>query len=285
MPFWMRDGDLIAPAELLAALAVRTGTSLTRANATALRKFEGVLDERISGEHQSPMITPLGVRHRTRQAFGQHFCTACLAEPEPYLRLTWRLRLFPACTRHGVILRDHCPQCGSTYQPHRLGFRVCARCRFDLSMLPGLAADSRVLQLQRHNESVLTGDAVMWPHLQGQHPLAFFALQLALFRAVISPRWGGRMRCGVEPWLGLPIFDFHGKSVAVRSLSVASAHEAMRAVELLLQGWPYMLAGICGEADCWATWIIPDEARTGVPFVLREALDQYLRPGSAPRGR
>ncbi len=283
LQFWTRDGDLIAPPELLAALAERTGISFGQACATALRSYEGVLDEHISGQFQSPMITPLGVRHRTRLAFGQHYCSTCIAEPDPYLPLMWRLRLFPTCTRHGTILYDSCPSCGGTYQPHRRGFRICAHCMFDLSRVPIQVADGRVLALQRHNEGVLRGHAVTWPYLQGIHPLAFFSLQLALFRAIISPSWGSRLRTGLEPRFGPLEFEFRDAKASTRSLSVASAHKAMRAVELLLRGWPAMFAGICGDSEAWATWIVPEEARAKVPFVLREALDTYLRPGSAPR--
>lgn len=229
------------------------------------------------------MITPLGIRHRTRKAFGQHYCSACLAEPEPYLRLTWRLLLFPTCTRHGLVLRDCCPTCGGTYQPHRGTFHICTHCKCDLSAIASTVADPHVLALQYHGQCILGGNPVSWPHLQGLHPLAFFALQFALLRAVVSPRWGSRMRHGLEHWLGPLEFSFRDKTPSIRSLPVEGVHDAMRAVELLLRGWPYMLAGICADAECWATWIAPDEARTKIPFVLREALDTFLRPGSAPR--
>jgi TniQ len=283
VPFWTRDGDLMAPPALLAALAEHTGTPLARVRSSTLRSLEGVLDETISGLHQSPMITPLGVRHRTRLAFGQHFCSECLAEPDPYLRLTWRLQMFPTCTRHGRILRDCCPACGGTYQPHRRGFRSCAHCCFDLGAMHAEQADGPVLELQRHNERVLVGGAVVWPYLRGLHPLPFFALQLALLRAVVSPRWGDRLRRGLEPWLGPLAFTCHGTTPTLRSLSMSSVHDALRAVELLLRGWPYLFVGICSDAEAWATWIVPEEARTKTPFVLRHTLDTFLRPGSAPR--
>lgn len=283
LQFWTRDGDLLAPPALLAALAERTGIPFHDALETALRSFEGVLDEVISGENQSPMITPLGVRHRTRESFGQHFCPTCIADADPFLRLTWRLRLFPVCTLHGTILHDCCPVCGGTYQPHRRGFRACAHCQADLGASRTEVADGRVLALQLHNERVLQGHAVTWPYLHGLYPIAFFRLQLSLLRAVVSPQWGERLRAGLQSHLGDVDFAFRNRRGALRSLKIASVHDAMRAVELLLRGWPAMLAGICGESESWATWIVPEEARANTPFVLREALDCYLRPGSAPR--
>ena len=281
LQFWTRDGDLIAPPELLEALAERTDTPLACANGTALRAYEGVLDERISGDSQSSMVTPLGVRHRIRKAHGQQFCPECLADPDPYLRLTWRLRLFPVCTRHGSVLRDACPTCDAPYQPHRAGFRRCAACGVDLSSIPRDQADSRMIQLQYHNERVLDGQAVTWPYLAGSHPIAFFGLQLALFRAITSPRWGNRLRMGLVQDLGPLDFDRRGDSNSVRALTSRGAYHAMRAVELLLRGWPFMMVGICGETQSWATWIVPEDRKLQVPFVLRDALDTYLRPGSA----
>lgn len=282
LQFWTRDGDLIAPPDLIQALTEHTGVSLPRAQRTALRTYEGVLDETINGTSQSAMVVPLGVRHRIRRAYGQHFCPACLSEPDPYLRLVWRLRLFPCCTRHGLILYESCSTCESPYQPHRGGFTACSSCGTDLRRLPYLSAHPSTLELQHHNECVLEGACVMWPHLSGLHPLAFFALQLALFRAIASAKWGGRLRCGLSPWLGTVAATYHGGSSHLRDLTVASAHDIMLGIELLLRGWPAMFAGICQEAGSWSSWIVPEKGRSRAPFVLRQALDTYLRPGSAP---
>ena len=72
-----------------------------------------------------------------------------------------------------------------------------------------------------------------------------------------------------------------GEAMTTRSITVRSAHEAMRGVEMLLRGFPSMLAGICGEARAWSSWIVPENGRSNTPFILRDSLDHYLRPGSA----
>jgi TniQ. len=281
LEFWTRDGDLVAPPELFEALAVKTGVPLERARRTALGTYEGVLAERISGENQSFMIVPLGVRHRIRKAHGQAFCPRCLAEETAYLPLTWRLRLFPTCTRHGRVLLDACTGCGAPYQPHRGGMRHCDRCGLDLTLLDAPTADPNVLTLQAHNEAVLDGRAVAWPYLHGMHPIAFFSMQLALFRAITSRGWGERVRNALQSSIGSLELEYRAKTPSIRSMTISSAHDAMRGVERLLRGWPFGLVGLCGEARAWASWIVPEETGVQTPFALREALDTYLRPGSS----
>ncbi|WP_162627544.1 TniQ family protein [Erythrobacter sp. KY5] len=281
LEFWTRDSDLVAPPELIEALAVKTGVPLERARCTALSAYEGVLAECISGANQSFMVVPLGVRHRIRKAHGQAFCPQCLAEETAYLPLTWRLRLFPTCTRHGTILMDACLDCGAPYQPHRGGMRLCDRCALDLTTLEARTADPNVLTLQAHNELVLDGCAVAWPYLNGTHPIAFFAMELALFRAIVSRGWGSRVRDALQPSIGTLEFEYRAKTPSIRAMTTISAHNAMRGVERLLRGWPFGLVGLCGEARAWASWIVPEETGVQTPFALRDALDTYLRPGSS----
>lgn len=279
LEFWTRDGDLVAPPELIQALAVKTDTPLERARRTTLGAYEGVLAECIAGANQSFMVVPLGVRHRIRKAHGQAFCPHCLADESPYLPLTWRLRLFPACLGHAAVLMDACPDCSAPYQPHRSGFRHCNRCKLDLAALSAPLAEPSVLALQAHNEAVLDGRTVDWPHLEGTHPIAFFAIQLALFRAIASKSWGERVREALHPSLGKIDLDHRTANPSIRSLTIGSAHGVMHGVERLLRGWPFGLVGACGEARAWASWIVPEEPGVRTPFALRDVLDTYLRPG------
>ncbi|WBY17991.1 TniQ family protein (plasmid) [Erythrobacteraceae bacterium WH01K] len=281
LEFWTRDGDLVASPELVRALAVKTGTPLERCRRTTLGAYEGVLAESISGANQSFMVVPLGVRHRFRKAHGQAFCPHCLADDTPYLPLTWRLRLFPACTKHAAVLMDACPDCDAPYQPHRSGFRHCDGCGLDLSALSASIAAPSVLVLQAHNEAVLDGRAVAWPHLHGIHPIAFFAIQLALFRAIAAKRWGKRVREALHPSIGEIDLDYRTANPSIRSMTVSAAHGVMRGVSRLLRGWPFGLVGPCGEARAWASWIVPEEPGVQTPFALRHVLDTYLRPGSS----
>ncbi|MEL7453698.1 MAG: hypothetical protein AAGJ50_10045, partial [Pseudomonadota bacterium] len=141
--------------------------------------------------------------------------------------------------------------------------------------------DQNVLALQAHNEGILDGASVSWPYLHGLHPLAFFAIQMALFRAVSAKGWGVRVRSGLEPIIGQIELGYRSASPSIRGMKIESAHQVMRGVERLLRGWPFMMVGICGEARAWASWIVPEEPKIPTPFVLRDALDTYLRPGSS----
>jgi TniQ len=279
--FWTRDGDLLAPHELLKAIAHTNGVSTERAEHTTLRSLEGVLDERISGNNQSAMIRPMGVFHRDRRGYGQQACPDCLKEDKSYYRLLWRLRLITCCTRHGAILVEECANCAAPIIPHRGGLLHCHVCGTDLRDCPAAPANSRVLQLQYENERVLGGKTVMWPYLQGTAPIAFFRLQLSLLRAITLKNWGERVRTELAKHIGVLPIDFRDSNNNLRSMTTASTHHSLRGVELLLQGWPAMFAGICQEARAWGTWIVPEERDIQTPFILQSAMDSYLRPGSS----
>jgi hypothetical protein len=281
LQFWTRDGDLIAPPELIARLADATGIDLARARQTTLGSLEGVLDETISGDHQSVMIRPLGVHHRTRRAYGQQYCPLCLAERPAYFRLNWRLRLFPVCTRHCIVLVDACHSCDCPIVAHRGEMTHCHICGVDLLIAVATPAAASVIQLQRHNEGLLVGNAVTWPFLAGLHPLAFFHQQFSLLRTVAGRRRSAALREAMTDQLGTPNLHFRDSAKHTRSLSSASSHYCMQAVELLLRGWPAMFAGYLQEARVWSSWIIPEEGRYPFPFVLRDAVDTYLHPGSS----
>jgi hypothetical protein len=281
LQFWTRDGDLIAQPELITLLANATGTDFARARLTTLGSLEGVLDETISGDHQSVMIRSLGVHHRTRRAYGQQYCPFCLAEPPAYFRLTWRLRLFPVCTRHGIVLNDACPACDCPVVAHRGEITHCHICDVDLHMTAVTPAAASVILLQKHNEGLLAGNAVTWPFLTGLHPLAFFRLQFSLFRTIAGRQRSAVLRDALADQLGPPNLHFRDSAKHSRSLTSASSHYCMQGVELLLRGWPAMFAGFLQDARIWSSWIIPEEGRYSFPFVLRQAVDTYLHPGSS----
>jgi hypothetical protein len=282
--FWNRDGDLIAPPALLNALALRTGTDLADVQATTLPNYEGVLAERIRGEHQSAMVRPIGVFHRSRRAHGQQFCPVCLVEDQPYYRLQWRLRLFPTCTKHGAVLLDGCPACGAPVAAHRSTIIKCDVCGSNLDAAVLGPAISGALMLQQHNQRVLAGDAVSWPGFVGLHPLAFFGLQLSLVRALMGHQRGERLRAALHDHVTPQPLKYHVGSSNLRSLMPQSAHQIMACVEILLRGWPTTFVEYLQEAGVWASWITSERRGGEHPYVLIEAVSNYLRPGSAPRG-
>ena len=110
---------------------------------------------------------------------GKHsrYCPACLDSDSGRWQLSWRLPWTFACTRHNLLLLDHCPQCGMPPPTHKLALRpepgTCVHgraeqhCGFALaraSTAP-LPTDGWVLSAQQEvNRTVLgpsrTSDAV-----------------------------------------------------------------------------------------------------------------------------
>ena len=157
----------------------------------------------------------------------------------------------------------------------------CDGCGLNLAAFSASIADPSVLVLQAHSEAVLDGRAVTWPHLHGIHPIAFFAIQLALFRAIAAKNWGERVRAALHPSIGKIHLEYRSTNPSIRSMTLGSAHGVMCGVSRLLRGWPFGLVGLCGEARAWASWIVPEEPGVQTPFALRQVLDNYLRPGSS----
>ena len=283
LQFWNRDGDLLAPPVLLDALAVRTGTPRPEIERLTLGSLAGVLDEAISGKEQSSTVRPLGVYHRPRRGHGQQYCAPCLATDTPFFRLRWRLTLFPACTRHGLILNDACHSCAAPVVPHRGALHACHACDADLRLATHEPASAPLMQLQHHNQRVLDGHAVTWPGFLGKHPLEWFATQHILFSRCASPGRSGRLRQALGDHLPVQAITTRAGRSEPRFMDTASAHYCMSLLELLLRGWPMMLASIAYEAGVFRSWIIGDERGRVVPITLADACATYLTPGSAPR--
>ena len=141
---WNRDIDRLAPAWLVDELSHRTGTPPAEAWATTLRTYEGVLYRQFRSVGTLHWILPLKMYHRKRRGFGLQFCPACLAsDVVPYFRREWRVAFVTMCQRHGNMLLDRCPECGTSVAVHRLDMATakavddlplsyCFVCGFDL---------------------------------------------------------------------------------------------------------------------------------------------------------
>lgn len=118
---WNRDIDRLAPPWLIEELVRRTGTPSEIAWNTTLHAYEGILYSKFRSAGVLQWILTLKMYHRTRQGFGLQFCPTCMAEDSiPYFRKRWRIALNTICTRHGNMLLDRCPECGSGVAFHRL---------------------------------------------------------------------------------------------------------------------------------------------------------------------
>jgi len=145
---WNRDIDRLGPDWLLNELIVRTGVSREIAYGTTLRAYEGVLYPEAKASGSLQWMQTLMVYHRTRQAFGQQFCPACLAQGhDAYFRKSWRVSFCTICLKHHCMLNDRCPQCSAAIAFHRMHMgqgsmfedaplSACYACHYDLCKTP-----------------------------------------------------------------------------------------------------------------------------------------------------
>lgn len=277
---WNRDLDHHAPAVVLHSLAIGTGIGLDRARQTTFASFEGVLHEGPDPIAAMGFVRPLGVYHRTRKAYGQQVCPECLAtDPEPYFRLTWRLMLFPLCTRHAKILLDRCSNCAAPVIPHRGHLTYCHMCSADIATMPQHIASAPALALQRRNEGILQGSAVISPaSLSGLHPLIYFRLLRCLSIRLVLGRRRDAFRTQVSHWLDMPLKDLpDGQKLSIGTLDPCNGHEVLKAIACLLEGWPARFVGAAQEARLWQSWAAKDIPPQMMPFAYADVVSRYLR--------
>lgn len=117
---WNRDVDRLGPDWLVTTMSTCTGTPWEIAYGTTLRTFEGTLYRRFRPAGALQWIQTLQMYHRKRQGYGMQLCPACLREgTQPYYRRIWRVSFNTVCPRHGCMLLDRCPECGSGISFHR----------------------------------------------------------------------------------------------------------------------------------------------------------------------
>lgn len=128
---WDRDIDLTVPPSFLAELersaSLETGTAV----GLTLKPFADALCGFQRADPRSahvPWLLSAGIRHRTRHLHGLQHCPACLLDGEPAFLRSWRLAFVVVCDRHGVVLRDGCPNCDAPLVPHRAPIDRFGRC-------------------------------------------------------------------------------------------------------------------------------------------------------------
>ncbi|WP_417439781.1 TniQ family protein [Idiomarina abyssalis] len=78
------------------------------------------------------------------------FCPVCLAgDSKPYFRRKWRLSFVTVCIEHNCHLRDRCPHCQQSIEPHLLKKKelsTCAHCLKNISSFSAQKADPDVIE-------------------------------------------------------------------------------------------------------------------------------------------
>ncbi|MDJ0344928.1 TniQ family protein [Streptomyces sp. H10-C2] len=93
----------------------RTGIGAEQLTAMTLEPYDGSL---VRIDPSRRLRCPPAWRHYGNTS---RYCPACLEEDQAQWQVRWRLGWAFACTRHELLLLDHCPQCGNTPPVASLG--------------------------------------------------------------------------------------------------------------------------------------------------------------------
>lgn len=127
--------------EDVALYAEKLRTSKSRAYETTLLSYEGFLFDQKLHSYTHGILKP-GMRGKGNY-FCLQYCPLCLSEGAPYFRKRWRVSYITVCTKHGIKLRDRCPECQAHIDPVRNDIKKgsmpfdgdltkCFKCHFDL---------------------------------------------------------------------------------------------------------------------------------------------------------
>ena len=133
-----RDLDIWAPDDLLEAIQEKSQYGVDEIKAMTLKSYSGILAPKIEPNGRNLFISPIKVRGRRNQSYGQRYCPLCLQEDHIlYFRKKWRLSFVTVCPKHNCYLLDRCSQCFapiSIYKFHKQrGYDVCYQCAFHLN--------------------------------------------------------------------------------------------------------------------------------------------------------
>lgn len=209
---WNRDIDRLSPEWLVRDLALRTGITFETAWTTTLKSYEGKIFAELRPTGISAWILPVKMYHRKHKWPGLQFCPECLKEDEePYFRKRWRLALYTACNRHGVMLCDHCSKCGEPVMFHRreLGkgdhldiqpLSLCCNCDYDLRL-----TKAQNLMPYENSASDLALATTVWQEstIPSERDVGFYSVLHQVCKLLVSEKWGRNLLSFAKGQLGL----------------------------------------------------------------------------------
>jgi len=279
---WTRDIDTFAPAKLVTDMADMTGVTHATAESTTLRRFEGLLYERVNTAGQTSEINQLGVYHRTRRLPGLQWCPECLREDKhPYFRQHWRLALFSTCHIHKSILSCVCPACFKPAVPFRVEDQLCHHCGYDRRNIKKIKAREEVLKIEKYFLNGLHGQCLYLEDNISVHPYIYFAIVRRLQRLLVSIARSDRLRTIIN--------KHHNTRIKLKTrdrlnlpniLTSKERHDVSFMLSKLLENWPYNFINYCKDAGMYWTWITKDLHPQDVPYLLTKIADFHL---SEPR--
>lgn len=173
-------------------------------------------------------VNAIGIYHRSRRRHGLCFCPVCLDE-RPFFRRQWRLAFWTVCPRHQVLLRDACPSCGGTVEPHRQQYdlRLCSRCNRPLVSGDCVVAVPSSLQGKLYRACVRPGVTQNWgvARCTGRDFLLGMDALLSGFSVARTPETSGQRACR--------------ERLEMRRVDLRDAD--LRLLDTLCQAWPWSL--------------------------------------------
>ncbi len=249
---WNRDVDRLAPAWLVEAMALKTGTALHRAWDTTLLGYEGKLYDRYHSASQLRWILPLQLYHRKRRGYGIQYCPSCLAETcEPYYRRSWRVALFAFCPRHDVLLLDRCPNCGAGIAFHRLelgkpnivdtvSLQCCWACGFDLTLAQAITlmpCDDQLYSTWREVLDLIENVG----NFSDSYDYTILAVLHHLCAVMVSIRSAPKLMPYVQKMLNQTPIIIDKQRIIFEQRSLIERHHVLELAWWLLGDWPFRL--------------------------------------------
>ena len=267
-----QDVDNYAPIAVIDHLVAGVGLDKAVVAAMTFAPWRDALDIGDQATGRKPWILPVSIVSNDRRRPGLQFCPACLAaDPKPYLRRTWRLAFATVCTTHGVELRDRCPHCGHTLQPHRApSLCACHSCGGDLTVSSCPTSARRIEQQKTFERALIDG----WTTFS-ERPV-YASMYFRIVRQIASLLVNGKRAGKLRETLAL---DFGGDDATfekpnarqpVEYLGVADRRRLFDLVSRLIENFPERFIDVCAKADIWRSHIVKD--MDAVPFALDEAL-------------
>jgi hypothetical protein len=283
---WLVDLDRRLTEQRLSSLAKATGVSAKSFEAANLRQIAFAVTPDAAFDEMAtwPWVLALGSRNRRRRG-GLQYCPSCFDEDRrPYFRIQWRLAWHTACPFHSEVLRDRCPHCASSVEPHRLvatdaDMAICATCKGDLRDAAHLACGADALAFQDAADLVVKDHQGVYGSIPTPIPVAeWFALaryfSALLRKAPLNP--SGRM-AGLVQALGvdLPTIVPTATGLGLEVLPVGERLMLLSGVQRMLACGPNQFVSAAKMLSLTSTALI-DRRRPIAPVV--DALIEQL-PG------
>lgn len=284
---WTRDFDRSAPVQFLDRLAKYTGVPVNQVLGSTLQSYRGIVAEHYNANGSSKWILPVGVYHRTRRRYGLQYCPLCLATDRvPYYRRRWRLAFHTVCDRHGTLMRDRCPACGSPIVFHRHGVldvkengvppvRRCYSCGFDIARASAEDPPAGDLQPLIHLRTLCTFHDMGWIFCGDEvfHYEHLFLDVLHRLCEFLPSRQGRRLLSIAAEDSRLPAIDLRQGVKEFEQRPLVDRHMLLLAALWLLLNWPDRFIGCCTMAGVTMSRIDGDRV---MPWWFRCVLVEKL---------